>query len=434
MDFTQILSALNSADNASAASNPYAPISSAADNFNQLMLGLVSKNPTNFSVGDVIAPALIGGLVSGISGGLGDQYKADQGALARNVLADALAGRTLAAPDGVSPSVFNAASNTGESLKLAQDLTSQAEIKQQATKKVIDDPLAAEISKRLGGPDLYALAGIAHPVSSNLTSQATPKTIADDKTNDSPILKALGSSVDTGTGDAGAVLAPDTTASPGKTPPGQVSEDYINAVIAAGGDTVRARQMLQDQYQQQNKNKLLQPQVATLSNSITVARQLADLKNQVDKIQEAPAGTPDILQGLLTAGAADLNPSSAPAIYNQSVTPLADRTMRALTEVGRGSQYSNQKIMEGLQTALGRGPDAQKQIIDAYINDIISGAQEKAQSMIAAGYPGADPVLQRILAVKAEALGGGGALTQEKYNQLRSTGWTPDQIKAAYGG
>jgi hypothetical protein len=60
-----------------AAQNPYLQIQQAPDLLSQSVLQLVSKNPQKYSMGEALGLSLVGGLTSGILGGLGQNYQND---------------------------------------------------------------------------------------------------------------------------------------------------------------------------------------------------------------------------------------------------------------------------------------------------------------------------------------------------------------------
>lgn len=97
MDLTLLAQALQQAEKESAASNPYNTINSVVDS--------VNWNPYNFSTTENVAGGAVKGLLSGLFGGLGQDYQANQSKQIYGSLDNIINGN-LTKPDDMDLSVF----------------------------------------------------------------------------------------------------------------------------------------------------------------------------------------------------------------------------------------------------------------------------------------------------------------------------------------
>lgn len=97
MDLTLLAQALQQAEAKSAASNPYAPLQQVTES--------VNWNPYNYSNTENAVGGGIKGLLSGLFGGLGDNYQAEQNKQIYNALPGIIEGN-LVKPDDMDLSVF----------------------------------------------------------------------------------------------------------------------------------------------------------------------------------------------------------------------------------------------------------------------------------------------------------------------------------------
>jgi hypothetical protein len=174
------------------------------------------------------------------------------------------------------------------------------------------------------------------------------------------------------------------------------SPDFKKALEDAGGDVPTARQLL--------KSRLgSEATLGSLSKSISVINQLEALKHKPQTLSSS--WVPDSVEGVVNDLASKFYPGSNAATYNSAVIPIADSLLRALTEVGRGSQYNLEKIINDLSEGFAKGPDALSARIKNYQEDLLIGAQQKASDLVANGHIGFSPVLDQVQNMDLNKLG-----------------------------
>lgn len=295
-------------------------------------------NLNNSSMGSALGATAAQAFVGSILNEIGKHSEGDQLAAVGNILPQLYANpSSVSAPSGVDPEAFGG-------LKLAA-MERQAQTNESIRKSLGD--------KYIGlNPDgsVSALPGIANAVSTIFAAENNAK---------KPPLNLAGT-----------------------------SPQLQKALIDSGGDMVLARQLLKTQLASQ-------PTLQGLSNSIATIKNLEDLKQQAASQTEASA-LPDFFQGGINTLAAGVNQGSAPGIYNSHVHGVADSLLRALTQVGRGSQYTQQQITNDLSNGYGKGPEALAKIIRQYQQELLTGAQQRASDLVQGGYSGTNPVLDQI--------------------------------------
>lgn len=188
MDFSDILAALNAGKKGAQDSDPYLPLVGASDTVGKALLQAAPSHG--------IGEDLLGGLVTGLTGGLfsnlSQGYEANQADLSHQALANALSGKVFEKPDGMSPSVFSSMQGISDAMKLkmAADRTDeQNKLSDAITLK--ETPTASEATlARMSGTggmdpqfqqDLIAAGGDV--VRARQMAQERDKTKASDKAN-----------------------------------------------------------------------------------------------------------------------------------------------------------------------------------------------------------------------------------------------------------
>lgn len=154
IDFNTLFQTLNAANQGIAQEDPYAPISSFADNFGSTIV----KNAPSLGTKDSLIAGLITGLTGGIFSGLGDDWQAEKSKLASDTLLKDLSGQDTT-NNGLPPSVFSGIRNAGGLFRLQEKAAQQEELQQSAQRLIFSDPQKAQMLAR-SGIDPYALAGI----------------------------------------------------------------------------------------------------------------------------------------------------------------------------------------------------------------------------------------------------------------------------------
>lgn len=169
-----IYKALTQADQVAAADNPYVPFQGVSDDLSKALMQHLAEDSgrpdafRHYSTGDAIGAALINGLISGATHELGDNSRASQNDLARSVLSDSLAGKTVLRPDGMNPSVFSNLQNSASVFQAQQKLEQQDE----ARKSIFANPEKVLTAKMMG-IDLPGMAGLSTSAALPLEADAT---------------------------------------------------------------------------------------------------------------------------------------------------------------------------------------------------------------------------------------------------------------------
>jgi len=95
-----------------AAENPYYGLQAAPNTFLNTAMTLAAQNPTQYSNKEKYGSALIGGLLSGMLGGAGDNYQATLTDRYNNALMGSMTGRPVT-DEGLSPNLFKKATTQG---------------------------------------------------------------------------------------------------------------------------------------------------------------------------------------------------------------------------------------------------------------------------------------------------------------------------------
>jgi hypothetical protein len=362
IDIGTLFSVLNATNKTAEEESPYHDLASFSDSFaNQALQMALSRNKQtgepNYGLGEGLAVALGSGLLSGFTGGLNRSYVDEQNELARSVLSDALAGRTITRPERLSPSGFTPIANAGMLFQAQQRINDETDVRKAARDSLLKNPTNAIIAKEVLGVDLPKLAGL-------------------------PKLEPLTTS-DVGT---------DTTAAPG----GKLDRTYLDTLIATGGDPVEARKRMDEIRQESSKNRISQTTVGQIHDKMKAVSQLDDLSVAVDeRLPTSYLG--DTVAGI-EASLASRAPSSTTASYNRKVIPLADELAKAFA--GTARQYNIRQIQDSLSTAFGKGPQAIKDTIEDYRSQLLEDAEGQAQKLLDSNYKGAAPLLEHVQSVK----------------------------------
>lgn len=154
MDLNQIFQVLASSDKEAQENSPFKPFSDFAGQLGQSIVQASPKAKT----GEAAVLGLLTGLGGGFAQNLTDGYRERQNTATRDLLSDALSGRAIERPSGMSPSAFSNVQNAGSIFRAEQELaTQQAEaqskrelkntITQEMVKGVIANPYKAERAK-----------------------------------------------------------------------------------------------------------------------------------------------------------------------------------------------------------------------------------------------------------------------------------------------
>lgn len=132
MDIDAIYAALQQADQQAAQDSYWSPVKDFASSFaNILGQAALKQAATGEMDGGDYTNLALSNLGAGFLGGYANNkindYKAEQGALARQVLLDAAQGGDVTAPEGMSPSVFSSVKNAGSIFALGKKLEDQDE-------------------------------------------------------------------------------------------------------------------------------------------------------------------------------------------------------------------------------------------------------------------------------------------------------------------
>lgn len=127
-DLGTIFQALQAAESSAKTDNPYSGLAAIPA---QVGEGVV-KNSANYSDTENLLGPLILGLLSGTAEGAGDRFQDRQSGLAREVIANAMAGNGVTRPDGMSPSVFSTLENAGSLFSVANNLSEASEARKEA--------------------------------------------------------------------------------------------------------------------------------------------------------------------------------------------------------------------------------------------------------------------------------------------------------------
>lgn len=406
MDVNSLFQALTNASATAQKDNPFQPF----EDLSQNVGGLILKQSTapGASMGETVVASLLDGLMGGVGSRLSDTFAANQGDLARNVLMDAMQGRALSRPDGMNPSVFSGLQNSAQLYNLQKQQDVKDAIQKAAITTEFTNPAEANYLQS-HGVDVKGYAfGDQSKMQDPFTKTAIDaKNSADAAQTPSPhddflAQVGLGKDVPSDTSTAGSKPLTSDSATIDDLArlikEGKVGEANALSLDMAAGDRMSGKLLYteaQKKVEESNplnpKNRASQQTVGAISNAYSTIAQLEKLKERAKNA--APGSGFDYVDGLYLDASSAMNPGSAAATYDSSVIPLTDRLLRALTEVGRGSQYNLEKILNDLQTARGKGPQAISDRIDNYIEDLKLGAEQKTQDLIATGYTGASPLL-----------------------------------------
>lgn len=141
MDLNELFTALTAADKAAAEASPYRAVKERSGQLSDLV---VQGSPGR-DLDDVFASALVTGLLEGVSINLDESYRTGQAEKTRDLLADAIIGKTLSKPSGMSPSVFSTVRDAGTLFRAERELEQQDE--QRELRNKIIGAYAGEVIK-----------------------------------------------------------------------------------------------------------------------------------------------------------------------------------------------------------------------------------------------------------------------------------------------
>lgn len=132
MDATTLYQILAQANEENQAASPYAGFNDAMGQIGDASIQLGAKSG-DYKTG--IIGALLSGLVGGAGKSLSNSWVADQNTQAADLLNQAISGRAIARPDGMSPSVFSKVQNSGNIWGVQQKVAQQ-QAQQQAQQEL----------------------------------------------------------------------------------------------------------------------------------------------------------------------------------------------------------------------------------------------------------------------------------------------------------
>lgn len=160
MDYNNLYQILSQVNDENEAASPYTPFNSAMGQIGTAAIQLGAKEG-DYKTG--ILGALLSGILGGAGQSLSNSWVEDKNAQATDLLDQAITGKTLQRPDGMTPSVFSKVQNAGSIWKDQQEQAQQqaeqelqSKIVGKALEKAIENPYQAErylqtANKLLGG-------------------------------------------------------------------------------------------------------------------------------------------------------------------------------------------------------------------------------------------------------------------------------------------
>lgn len=136
-----------------AADNNYTQLAQVPDAISGLITNAAVQTPGKYDTKDIILGALLSGTTSGLLSGAGENY---QNVLTKRYQDSAISAAQGNEPtnEGLSPSLFKAAKDTGSMFRAKQ----AAETRDLLQRATLQDPVKAEMAKQLH-PELYGLPG-----------------------------------------------------------------------------------------------------------------------------------------------------------------------------------------------------------------------------------------------------------------------------------
>lgn len=177
------------------------------------------------------------------------------------------------------------------------------------------------------------------------------------------------------------------------------------------------------------KRYVNQTVIGGLSNNLAVYKELEDLKRAPHTFNGG-----GFFSGIGNDIASKVSAGSDSASYNSNVIGVADSLLRALNQVGRGSQYTQQQIKDDLSEAFGKGPDALAKRIQHYQDELLTGGQQRASDLVGSGILQAKPILDQYTALAQGAKGASGVDPRMAAfaAQAKAAGMTKEQAAAQW--